>query len=85
MSRAIGLAFFVALAVTALIPSAGQAASEGSRWCADYPDDAGGSNCGFHTYEQCMLNVSGIGGFCRLNPFFPGNERPAAARKKRAN
>jgi hypothetical protein len=28
---------------------------------------AGSQNCGFSTYQQCMDNVSGIGGFCQLN------------------
>lgn len=78
--------FIVLAAASAAIlfnPPAGKAASEGWRWCSDYSGDMGGSsNCGFETYQQCMLNVSGIGGYCRLNPFFKGAaERPA--RKKR--
>src|SRR5216684_1619354 len=37
-------------------------------WCADY-SGKGGSNCGFHSFEQCQAAVSGRGGFCRTNPF----------------
>jgi hypothetical protein len=36
-------------------------------WCAYYSGRAGGTNCGFTTYEQCMATVSGIGGFCNIN------------------
>ena len=33
-------------------------------WCSIYSGSMGGSqNCGFSTYQQCMENVSGIGGF----------------------
>jgi len=39
-------------------------------WCAVYGDDFGSSNCGFSTIEQCRATVSGIGGFCELNPFY---------------
>jgi len=37
-------------------------------WCSIYTGSMGGSqNCGFSTYQQCMNNVTGIGGFCQLN------------------
>lgn len=37
-------------------------------WCAIYGGDMGGAkNCGFVSFEQCMADVSGIGGFCMLN------------------
>jgi hypothetical protein len=44
------------------------------RWCADYNGGlgGGGTNCGFVTLEQCRATVSGIGGFCRPNPFYDG-------------
>jgi hypothetical protein len=32
-------------------------------WCAQYSGD-GGMNCGFTTFQQCLADVSGIGGFC---------------------
>lgn len=34
-------------------------------WCSYYVQ--GGTNCGFHSYEQCMANISGIGGSCQRN------------------
>ena len=41
-------------------------------WCAVYSGRKGGSeNCTFATLDQCRAQVSGIGGWCRPNPF-PG-------------
>ena len=37
-------------------------------WCAQY-SGKGGSNCGFHSFQQCQAAVSGRGGFCMQNPF----------------
>jgi hypothetical protein len=37
-------------------------------WCAY--DVRGGTNCGFHSYAQCMANISGIGGNCSPNPAY---------------
>ena len=48
-------------------------------WCAVYR--TGGNNCGFHTHEQCMATVSGIGGFCNRNPYAEP-EKPAARREQ---
>ena len=31
-------------------------------WCASYAQ--GGTNCGFHSFEQCQAAISGNGGFC---------------------
>jgi len=67
-----------------LIASAGlslvaPAAAKEPAWCAVYRN--GGNNCGFHTHEQCMAAVSGIGGFCNRNPFAEP-ERPAVRREQ---
>jgi hypothetical protein len=40
-------------------------------WCAR--DVRGGTNCGFHTYAQCMAYLSGIGGVCERNLFYQGS------------
>jgi hypothetical protein len=37
-------------------------------WCAEYTGEGGASNCGFASWQQCQLNISGIGGFCHPNP-----------------
>ena len=55
-----------------------QTATLGSRaeaqnypWCARYGNGFGGTNCGFTTFAQCMATVSGIGGFCQENDWYP--------------
>jgi Protein of unknown function (DUF3551) len=57
-------------------------------WCAYYGDDFGGTNCGFVSYDQCMMTVTGIGGFCDRNTQYvpPGqamhpSERARSQRK----
>jgi hypothetical protein len=44
-------------------------------WCAYYGSGFSGTNCGFTTFEQCLENVRGIGGFCQQNDWY----HPAAA------
>ena len=36
-------------------------------WCAVYNMGDAAYNCGFVTRDQCMVTVSGIGGFCEPN------------------
>ena len=48
-------------------------------WCANFADGAG-TNCGFTTYEQCMLTARGTGGYCAENTFYTP---PAAAARSR--
>jgi Protein of unknown function (DUF3551) len=56
-------------------------------WCAQYGSDAEGRNCGFSTLEQCRATVSGIGGSCEPNLFYPGaaSDISKSKRKKREN
>jgi hypothetical protein len=66
------------LAVLTLLPltaiDAGPAAGEIYRpWCVQYQSGKGdgGTNCSFHTYEQCMMTATpGSGGFCVQNPWY---------------
>lgn len=44
-----------------------------AKWCARYKD--GGTNCGFHTKQQCRDALSGNGGFCDINPHWRGRNR----------
>jgi len=47
-------------------------------WCANFADGAG-ANCGFATYEQCMLTARGTGGYCAENTLYApaaGTARP---------
>ena len=53
-------------------------------WCAQYTGkDGGGRNCGFSTLEQCRATVSGIGGFCEPNLFYPGSTSGAPQKKRK--
>lgn len=72
-----------ALAALAMFtPAAGHA--DPYKWCAQYGTRGdGGRNCGFVTFEQCMATVSGIGGFCEINQFYTGPEKPARKARKR--
>ena len=52
-------------------------------WCSIYSGSMGGSqNCGFSTYQQCMANVSGIGGFCMENNTYQPPAGPHGGRRK---
>ena len=48
-------------------------------WCANFADGAG-ANCGFMTYDECMLTARGTGGYCAENTFY---EPPTAAPRTR--
>lgn len=50
-------------------------------WCAYYaPAESGLSSCYFATYELCQASISGVGGYCALNPAYRGPDRgPAPA------
>ena len=54
-------------------------------WCAQYSDggSGGGRNCGFSTIEQCRATVSGIGGFCEPNLFYPGSASDTSQSKRK--
>src|SRR5438034_834850 len=48
----------------------GTGAASAALWCTEYGGSGrGGSNCGFYSFEQCMANAWGNGGFCRRNAF----------------
>ncbi|MGA2894523.1 MAG: DUF3551 domain-containing protein [Xanthobacteraceae bacterium] len=35
-------------------------------WCAHNGKD-GGMDCGFTSFQQCLVDISGLGGFCEPN------------------
>jgi hypothetical protein len=57
------------------------------RWCAQYSGRGlgGSSNCYFMTLGQCQAAVSGVGGYCRPNPFYTGPGERTRRSKKRRN
>ncbi len=54
----------------AVLPLTNVDARADGAWCAR--DSKGGTNCGFHTYEDCRANILGIGGYCDRNLFENG-------------
>jgi Protein of unknown function (DUF3551) len=71
------LSLLGALVVAAAI---GTPAHADGPWCAFYDGRFGGaSNCGFHTYEQCLATISGVGGWCQPNTMYV----PPSGRQRR--
>jgi hypothetical protein len=42
-------------------------------WCAYY--DSSTYNCGFHSYQQCLATISGVGGWCARNTYDNSSRR----------
>jgi Protein of unknown function (DUF3551) len=70
MNKVVIAAALVALTAAMLKP----AAAEVYPYCAFYTDQS--SNCGFSTMWSCQASVSGVGGYCGVNP--RAAQRPAA-------
>jgi hypothetical protein len=49
-------------------------------WCANYTK--GSTSCSFVTFEQCMADVSGIGGFCERNTTYHPAVAPARQKSR---
>ena len=45
-------------------------------WCAYYLSPDGLTDCAFATFQQCMATVSGVGGYCNLNPYLEAYSEP---------
>jgi hypothetical protein len=54
-------------------------AAKAGPWCADYAGE--GVNCGFYSGQQCLDDISGIGGVCQRN--VSEESRPAGAQHSR--
>jgi hypothetical protein len=54
-------------------------------WCAQYTggEEGGGRNCGFSTLEECRATISGIGGSCEPNLFYPGSASDTSQSKRK--
>lgn len=76
-------AFALLVVASAAIPSYAANATVNYPWCAHYMMQNGPKSCGFVTLAQCQATVSGIGGFCDMNPFYVP-AKPPAARPRRS-
>lgn len=83
------LALSVAIAVIGLSALTQPAAAIEYPWCVQYMggDDGGGRNCGFVSYEQCMMTARGAGGICEQNLFYLDQQakRQQTPRKRKPN
>jgi hypothetical protein len=71
------------LMATAAMAPRPAAAAYNYPWCATFYDPSRGmKSCSFTSYEQCMETISGIGGICAVNPFYP--PPPPYAERRRA-
>jgi len=72
------LSFILAILVVSALAGT-RAEAQNYPWCSIYTGSMGGAkNCGFSSFQQCMANVSGIGGFCQLNDTYsPPSAAPA--------
>jgi hypothetical protein len=70
-------------AVFLVATSAPSAQAQTWAWCADLAGESGGggTNCGFATREQCMITLSGVGGWCYPNPYLRSEEPPQRRRR----
>ena len=77
----------LALSSLAAIDARPAAAEIYRPWCVQYTDRNGGStNCGFTSYEQCMMTATpGSGAHCVQNPWYlqygAGGQRPERTRR----
>jgi hypothetical protein len=65
-----GHRFLLAFSILGVFASA--ASAEVYRpWCAQYYGaDSGDTNCGFVSYDQCMMTARGAGAWCVQNPWY---------------
>lgn len=68
MTRKLAIALCAVAALTAATTAPAKAEVE-YPWCAQYGRfGTQATNCGFSTYRQCLVTISGIGGYCARNP-----------------
>jgi hypothetical protein len=68
------LAALVVLMTVTLLGSSSSHADP-YKYCAVQGGNGGSTNCGFRTYEQCMQQVRGMGGWCQPNQFYTGPDK----------
>jgi hypothetical protein len=60
----------LALAAFVLAGASSAARAQNYPWCAHYDTGDASYNCGFVTFGQCQVTISGMGGFCERNTQF---------------
>jgi hypothetical protein len=77
----------VVISLFATIDASPSAAEIYRPWCAQYMGRDGATNCGFSSYEQCMMTATlGSGAHCVQNPWYlqygSGGQRPDATGRR---
>jgi hypothetical protein len=72
--------FALGVAIASVAASSG-AEAQNYPWCAIYGTGFEGTNCGFASFQQCLTNVSGIGGFCEPNNLYQLPPGPQQSRR----
>jgi hypothetical protein len=70
-------------AYVAAVAGGTRAEAQNYSWCAIYSGRAGGTNCGFTTFQQCMDTARGLGSFCQPNTQYQPPPGPHPPRKLR--
>ena len=75
----------LAIAIAAFAIGAGAARAQNYPWYAQYDKGDDGMNCGFTSFQQCLDDVRGIGGFCEQNNTYkpPAATTPAHRKSPR--
>ena len=73
-------ALFALVLFAAWAATGSSAKAQDYPWCANYTK--GSTSCSFVTFEQCMADVSGIGGFCERNTMYHPSTAPARQRAR---
>ena len=78
------LILFLLVLGAVLVGIGNRARAQNYPWCAIYSGRAGGTNCGFMTFGQCMETARGLGSFCQPNTQYqppPGPHPPIIRRR----
>jgi Protein of unknown function (DUF3551) len=70
-------------AYVAAVAGGTRAEAQNYPWCAIYSGRAGGTNCGFTTFQQCMDTARGLGSFCQPNTQYQPPPGPHPPREMR--
>lgn len=54
-----------------------------SPWCAFYNLPGGPMSCSFSTFEECLKDISGVGGSCGPSPYLADNSASSLRKSPR--
>jgi hypothetical protein len=75
MRSAIVFVTFVGAAILLAQPEGRAQSAYDYPWCAVYTNKSGAQACYYSSFEQCMVTMRGIGGFCIRSPYYQEGPR----------